>query len=164
MRPMLRKGIVLVICGTVLVVALIIYRNMQLDTAVSALKAGDYETTVGKLRLLTIAGDSDAQFLLGQMYAFGWGVAKDENKALEWLRRSARWTKTKPNKAATAAYYIGKDYAEGVGAVGKNEAEAVRWFKIAAEEGSREAANRLARAYAEGLLGLDRDSRQSEYW
>ena len=161
---MLRYGILFLVSAAVLIPAMIVYRNIQFDKGTSALKAEDYETTIRKLKPLAIVGDSDAQFLLGQMYAFGWGVSKDENKALDWLRRSARWTRNEPDKAAAAAYYIGRDYAEGVGAVRKNDAEAVKWFKIAAEGGFREAADRLGRAYAEGLLGLQRDPKQSEFW
>lgn len=164
MKRGLRNGIVLLVSAVALVPVAIAYRNTQLDKGISALKAEDYATTLHKLKPLAMMGDSTAQEVLGQMYVHGWGVPKDENKALKWLRRSARWTKTESDKAAVAAYYIGKDYAEGVGVIRKDEAEAVRWFKIAAEGGSRGAAEQLGKAYTEGLLGLPRDPKQAEHW
>lgn len=62
------------------------------------------------------------------------------------------------------ALYVATAFAEGTEGVQKNDGEAVNWLKIASENGSKEAADRLGRAYAEGLLGLPRDPQQAEYW
>lgn len=161
---MLRNGLLILVSVAVLVPVAIIYWNTQLDKGMSALKAEDYTTALHKLKPLAMVGDSTAQEIIGLMYAHGWGVPKDRNEALTWLRRSARWTKTESDKAAVAAYYIGKNYMQGFGMIRKDEAEAVRWFKIAAEGGSREAAEQLGKAYTEGLLGLPRDPKQAEHW
>jgi uncharacterized protein len=50
------------------------------------------------------------------------------------------------------------------GAISKDELEAVKWFRIAADGGYRQAAELLGKSYSEGLLGLPRDQEQSEYW
>ncbi len=172
MKPLLRKGILILGSVILLVVTFIVFRNIQFDKGVSALKSGDYDTAMRSFKPLAIIGDSGAQYLLGQMYAFGWGVPRDESLALKWLRKAGKWSKTETetetetetDKAASAAYYIGKDYAEGVGAVPKDELQAVKWFRIAADGGYRQAAELLGKSYSEGLFGLPRDQKQSEYW
>jgi len=160
----LRTGILLATYLAGIVLAFAAYRNVALEEGVTALKSEDYDVAQRKLAPLARVGDSKAQFLLGQMYAFGWGVPRDERKAFDWLRRSTRWRKAEPDKAAIAAYYIGRDYAEGVGAVRRDEREALRWFRIAAESGFREAAQRLGEAYSEGTFGLEVDPKQAAYW
>jgi TPR repeat protein len=80
-----------------------------------------------------------------------------------WFRRAGRWTRTEPDKGANSAYYVGKNYAEGIG-IEKDEQEAVKWFRIAAKGGHKEAAETLGKAYAEGLYGLPRDPDQSQHW
>lgn len=164
MKPLLRNGILILGSVIFLVVTSIVFRKIQFDKGVSALKSGDYDTAMRRFKPLAIIGDSRAQYLLGQMYAFGWGVPRDESHALKWLRKAEKWSKTETDKAASAAYYIGKDYAEGVGAVPKDELQAVKWFRIAADGGYRQAAELLGKSYSEGLFGLPRDQKQSEYW
>ena len=61
-------------------------------------------------------------------------------------------------------HYFGEDFAKGRHPLSKDEVEAVEWFKTAAEAGSREAAERLAKAYTVGDLGLPRDQGRAEYW
>lgn len=92
MRPVLRKAFLVVIGTVVVALTSFVYRNVRLDEGISALKADDYETALHKIEPLAAMGDSEAQRVIGKMYAFGWGVPKDDNKALTWLRRAGRWT------------------------------------------------------------------------
>jgi len=163
-KPLLRNVILILGSVILLVVIFIVFRNIQFDKGISALKSEDYDTAIRRFKPLAVIGDSGAQYLLGQMYAFGWGVPRDESHALKWLRKAGKWTRTETDKAASAAYFIGKDYAEGVGAIPKDELEAVKWFRIAADGGYRQAAELLGKSYLEGLFGLPRDQKQSEYW
>lgn len=146
-----------------LALALWIYRNDQFDKGTSALKAGDYAVAMDRLAPLAKFGDTDAQFWLGQMYAFGLGISRDEEKALQWFRRAAKWASVESDKAAPAAYYVAIEFVEGA-AVQKDDEQARKWLKIAAEGGSDKAAKQLGQAYAEGKLGLSRDVKQAEYW
>jgi len=47
------------------------------------------QQTLPAIHRLARAGDSYAQDLLGVFLAEGWGVEKDEKKALEWHRLAA---------------------------------------------------------------------------
>lgn len=124
--------------GCVLTVALILagiaFRNTQLDAGTGALKSGDYMVAYQKLKLLAQLGDSKAQYLLGQMYAFGWGVPKSDEAAIGWFRKAAMWSEGASDPAAAAEYYVGQSYAEGQG-VSKDESESSKWFRRAAEGG-----------------------------
>lgn len=117
-----------------LVVLGIVFRNFQLDAATSAMKARDYSVAVTKLTPLAHLGDRQAQYLLGQMYAFGWGVAKDDEQAIQWFRKAAMWSDGAADPAAPAEYYVGRSYREGQGVVA-NEAEAAKWLQRAAQGG-----------------------------
>ncbi|OFW67609.1 MAG: hypothetical protein A2Y74_07725 [Actinobacteria bacterium RBG_13_63_9] len=128
------------------------------------MKSGNYLEAFAKLRSLAILGDGNAQYLIGQMYAVGWGRPKNDEAAMEWFRKAARWPWQESERAASAAFYVGKDYEEGIGAVPRDPMEAVKWYRIAAEGGHRQAAELLGKAYEEGLLGLPRDPAQVEYW
>lgn len=44
------------------------------------------------------------------------------------------------------------------------QSEAVRWYLAAAKQGNAMAALRLSKAYEKGLLGLEPDLTQSQYW
>lgn len=117
------------------IVALVV-RNAQLDGAAAALKTSDYETALKKLQPLAQLGDNHAQYLLGQMYAFGWGVPRNDDAAIAWFRRAAMWSEGLVDPAAAAEYYVAQNYLEGRG-VQKDEAEANKWFRRAADGGYR---------------------------
>lgn len=144
--------------GAVAVLA-IVYRNIQLDRGTSALKSQNYGKAIKALKPLAELGDSMPQYLLGQMFAFGWGVEQDDKQAMYWFRRAGMWRSGQGDKAAEAAYYVGEENAER-----KNYAEAVKWYRVAAEGGSRQASLVLSKAYEEGSLGLQRDSEQARSW
>ena len=61
----------------------------QLAWARFALRRGDYERARQILDHLASAGNPDAQNLLGEILLHGRGVARDVEKALEWLRLAA---------------------------------------------------------------------------
>ena len=74
------------------------------------------------------AGDAEAQFNLGVMYAFGRGVTQDYAQAVSWFRKAA------DQGYAEAQYNLGFRYAIGQG-VPQDDAEAVRWYRLAADQG-----------------------------
>jgi TPR repeat protein len=59
---------------------------------------------------LAEAGDTQAQVMMGNMYAFGQGVKKNEATALEWYSRSAE------AQDASGLYALGIIYGRGQGA------------------------------------------------
>lgn len=60
-----------------------------LDEGQSAIERRDYATALKEVRPLAERGNSEAQFLLGQMYTYGWGVPKDQQAALRWYAEAA---------------------------------------------------------------------------
>ncbi len=56
---------------------------------VAAYERGDYMRAFAELEAAAQAGNTDAQYYLGLMYANGQGVAKDENLAGQWLSCAA---------------------------------------------------------------------------
>src|ERR1700741_2059233 len=122
------------VLAVVLVLAAVVLRNTQLDAGASALKSGAYTAAYEKLKPLAQLGDSHAQYLLGQMYAFGWGVPKSDDDAIRWFRKAGMWSEGTTDPAAAAEYYVGRSYAEGQG-VPKDEAESSKWLRRGAEGG-----------------------------
>lgn len=139
-----------------------IYWHIRNDEGSAALKTLDYGTAVERLEPLALLGDSDAQFIIGQLYAFGLGVAKDEERAIMWFRKSGWEHHGETDRAAPAEYLTAQDYLDTGGMVGLNYAEAKKWLQKAAEGGHKEAASQLAKAYSQGLLGLSPDSNQAK--
>ncbi len=88
--------------------------------------------TLAKLKLLAERGDAYTQYCLGDMYARGIGVAKDDQEAFYWL-----------DKAATQGYAgaqqkIGEKHLEGSG-VPRDLVQAYMWFDLAAAQGNKDA-------------------------
>lgn len=157
---------VLIAAGVVICfgVGAIAYKNARFEQGAVALKMLDYKTAFERLEPLAAFGDSTAQYLLGQLFAFGLGVKKDDEQALMWFRKAA-WEYTgQQDKASAAEYYVALEYAENGGLVERNDTEALKWFRRSAEGGHRPAAAYLGRAYGEGLLGLPQDKVQSQSW
>jgi enhanced entry protein LpnE len=75
------------------------------------------------------SGNATAQFELGRAHYRGEGAAKNNEKAVEWIRRSAE--QGNPDAIVSMGFF----YSMGIG-VEKNEALAVDWFRKGAEAGS----------------------------
>ena len=69
-------------------------------------------------------GNAQAQFNLGNSYADGEGVAKDQVQAVSWYRKAAE------QGLASAQYNLGLCYADGEG-VAKDEIEAYAYYNLA---------------------------------
>lgn len=148
-------GLLLALLGTLAFA----YRNVRLERGTSAIKSQNYVEAMKAFKPLALVGDSIAQFLVGNMYAFGMGVPKSESEALYWFRRAGMWYSGSGDRGAEAGYYVAKEYAER-GKLG----EAEKWYRLAAEGGSRQGAEYLSRAYEQGLLGLAPDSEKAQAW
>lgn len=74
-----------------------------------------------------------AQFMLGQMYRAGLGIKENSTKSVEWYYRSAI------QDFPDAQYWLGFCYLHGYGVDKKDEKEAVKWLKKAAELGHMDA-------------------------
>jgi len=162
------------------------------DTAagLAAFKNKDYQRAYQEWKAGAEAGQAEAQFDLGVLYAQGFGVLRDLNAAASWYRKAA------DQGNAEAQFALGQMYAHGWG-VPRDNADAIRWFqmansvdsdgpptdwmsvegygiekdpeqaaywyKLAANSGHPEAQFFLAQLYAGGH-GVKRDAEQAERW
>jgi hypothetical protein len=98
------------------------------EEAIVPVFKGDYETAIVRLRPLAEAGDRDAQAFLGEAYY----VRQDHAKSAKWLRISAR------RGQASAQYYLGFMFRDGLGGVPKDKVHAYKWFILSSKSASRE--------------------------
>jgi V8-like Glu-specific endopeptidase len=114
----------------------------ELDDAVAAAHSGDYATALRRLSPLAEKGDARAEFDVGFMHAYGWGVQRNPAEAITWYRKAA------DQGLSVAQHFLGMAYVNGEG-VRPDDAEAERWFARAAAQGFAEAEFML------GLMTLD---------
>jgi hypothetical protein len=119
------------------------------------------------------SGDRFAQYRLGVLLGGGRGVKKDEKAAFKWFQRSAdqgqvdaqlalaqaydRGQGVKRSRTTAATWYLkaaasgkadaqfrlGEFYAKGEAGLPKSEVEARKWYKLAADQGHKEARKKL---------------------
>jgi TPR repeat protein len=100
----------------------------ELEDAVAAAQRGAYADALKRLSPLAEKGDARAQFDLGFMHAFGWGVPRNSAKAIDLYRKAAG------QGLAAAQHFLGLAFVNGEG-VPPDDAEAVRWLSRAAAQG-----------------------------
>jgi TPR repeat protein len=101
-------------------------------------------------------GDRIAQFNVGWAYMEGEGIEQNDEKAIEWYRRSA------DQGYMLAEYNMGWMYDRGRG-VPKDEKIAVEWYIKAANQGYTDAAYNLGIIYANGR-GVPKDEKKAVEW
>jgi uncharacterized protein len=114
----------------------------ELDDAVAAAHRGEYATALRRLSSLAEKGDARAQFDIGFMHAYGWGVPRNPAEAITWYRKAA------DQGLAVAQHFLGIAYVNGEG-VRPDDVEAARWFARAAAQGFAQAQFML------GMMTLD---------
>jgi TPR repeat protein/SpoVK/Ycf46/Vps4 family AAA+-type ATPase len=136
--------------------------------------------------------DAIAQCVLGERYAQGEGVRKDEEEAARWFLRSAEQGNAEAQRYLAFAFLHGRgvkeDIAEGIrrlrlaaeagdapaqremgyhfavgSGVALDEEQAVRWFRLAADRGDAIAQYNLGYALASGS-GVPKDPIESIHW
>ena len=87
-----------------------------------------------------------AQFGLASMHYNGIGTPKNEHAAYTWLLKSAE------NNSVNAQLALGAIYAQGTQELSQNPDKAVKWYRVAAEQGSAIAQYELATIFFEGKI------------
>jgi TPR repeat protein len=128
---MVTAAIVLLV-GGITVVKIVVLSIF--DSAVLAVKEGRYEIARPKLEWFAMFGDVQAQLLLGDMYAFGWGVSRGREEAIRWYRHAAYCAEGLKDPAACSAYYVGQNFLKGLG-VERDPIEAAWWIQFAKDGG-----------------------------
>ena len=97
-----------------------------------------------------------AEFQMGQLYDFGFGVAASEREALAWYRKAA------DHGSAPGQRAVGEFYQKGRG-VPADAAEAARWFRRAADGDDVRAQYQLGQMFFDGT-GVARDYASAYFW
>ena len=90
----------------------------------AAFRNKDYATAFREWKAAAEAGQAEAQFDLGLLYAQGLGVTRDMSEAGRWYRKAAE------QGNAEAEFALGQMYSRGWG-VPRDEADALRWLQMA---------------------------------
>ena len=101
---------------------------------------GDFKSAFSIFKQLANDDNAQAQYMLFSMYAKGEYVARDLDKAVQWVKKSAALG------FYDAHVSLGDMYLNGTG-VEKDINAAIDWFTIAADEGSPIAMAYLAEIY-----------------
>lgn len=95
----------------------------EMEAGREAANRGDFETALLNWVPLAEAGDSEAQFNLGRMYARGDGVMQDYIRAFDYFKRAAEHGHKKAAEKLSTMYR----YGDGVA---KNPAQADYWKRV----------------------------------
>lgn len=107
------------------------------------------------LGLAMLAGNSWA----GDRWQEGFYAAEK----MQYQKAVQQWGPLADSGDANAQFNIAMMYHSGAG-VPANEAEAVRWYLLAAKNGHPQAMEYLAAAYLNGWFGLKKDLKKAAYW
>jgi uncharacterized protein len=118
--------------------------------------AADTARAVEWFRKAAAQGYAPAEFQMGQLYDFGFGVVQDDREALAWYRKAAE------HGSAAAQRAVGDFFRKGR-SVEADAAEAVRWYRRGAEGDDIQAQYHLAEAYFNGT-GASRDYTSAYVW
>jgi WD40 repeat protein/TPR repeat protein len=94
-------------------------------------------------------GNAQAMLEMGKLYMTGEGLARDPEKAVAWLEKSA------DTGSDAAMFYLGRIYLYGIGIPG-NYNKAYQWFKRGSDAGNFSALNGLGALYSNGY-GVSQD-------
>ena len=106
-----------------------VVKNVKFQMGLDAANKGDYATALKEFRSLSATGHAPAQFELGTMYDTGWGVAKNDEKAIRFYMLAAE------QGNSDAQFFLGLKYSRGWDGKQGDWKESVRWYRKAVEKG-----------------------------
>lgn len=128
----------------------------NLDKGLAAYSRGDYETAMAECQPLADAGNVEAMFCVGQMYANGFGVPMDDAQALKWYGLAAG------EGHPEALYRLALMHANGWG-VAMNDVPAAGFYRLAAGFGYMPAQAAMGYCYKHGA-GVEKDLVKAYMW
>lgn len=126
------------------------------NLGVMAIQDKDFNAAAGWFSRAAGGGNTDADYALAELYRHGQGVAQNDAKAMDLMRKAA----DERNVDAQVEYAIALFNGEGTP---KNEALAAKYFLAAAAEGNPVAQNRVARMLAAGR-GVPKNMIEAMKW
>lgn len=134
-------------------------QTVQMDAALTAAKAGDYDTALALWEPLARAGNARAQNNIGACFAEGLGIPSDRPLALKWLTLSADAGDPVGQRNCAAFHMQGSD-ATGSDA---DPAKAAKLYRLAAVQGDAEAQDMLSWLLLEGEI-IPSDPAEAKLW
>lgn len=128
----------------------------DLEKGMEAFNVGDYETSLAECQPLADEGNAAAQFCVGRLYANGFGVDMNDEKALHWYGAAA------DQGHPEAQYNLGVMNANGWG-VEMNDDKAADYYRQAAVQGFVPAVMSLAEICHRGM-GVKEDVVDAYAW
>jgi len=128
----------------------------QTDAARAAYDKEDYAAAAALYAPRATAGDAEAQYRMGMMARFGWGLDKDTAVAVRWLSEAAKQNHPQAEAELGTMYRLGR----GVPADPKRAAQLLT---AAAAAGVGIAQLSIGRMYRDGV-GVDRDLVEAYAW
>jgi uncharacterized protein len=126
------------------------------DAALAAYEREDYAAAAALYATRASAGDAEAQYRMGMMARFGWGVEKDARTSARWLRLAAEQSHAQAQAELGTMYRLGRGVPE-------DPMEAARWLTKAATADIPMAQLSIGRMYRDGL-GVGRDLVEAYAW
>lgn len=102
-------------------------------------------------------GDSKGQENIAMMFLDGDGVIQSDEQAVYWLTKAARQGQMKSQLTLGLMTLAGRG-------IKKDEQQGMDWIMQSANQGYPQAAEAVAKAYADGLYGVEKDLQQAQYW
>lgn len=158
MKKLARLGIYCM-SGGALFCAGLAGKTSLINEAALSIKTGNYEKARRYLKPLAVLGSRQAQRDLALLYAMGWGVERNETRALQLFMESSARVGNDENVVASDLLGVAQLYEWK-----KDYPEYSKWLKKAAELGSPRAIDSIIHAYELGEKGFDKDAVQAKYW
>ena len=133
----------------------VIWRTSD-DPLPSGIAPPNYQQLMAAYLQAANAGATWAMSDMGDLYAYGHGVAIDYNQAMGWYQKAAA------GGDMAAMNLIGLSYDKGLG-VPLDYKQAMAWYSKAAAAGDNEAMGNIGALYADGL-GVAKDYQQAMTW
>lgn len=120
---------------------------------IEAFQRGKYDEAVKYLQPAAEAGDAGAMYELGQMYASGRGIAKDEKAATELFLKAANLGDANAQQNLGSALMLGEGIEQDM-------VEALKWFIISGRAGNQEAVTYAQKVGRFMSRDMQREARQ----
>lgn len=105
-------------------------------------------------------GDPTSEFYYGAYIYNGKFCEENKKKGVKYLRSAAKKGVGNANFVMARLYELGADEA----GIKQSDAQALKNYKIAARKGSKKAQLKLAEIYKKGLLGAEKNAKESFKW
>ena len=99
---------------------------------IQAFQRGKYEEALKYLQPAAEAGDASAMYVLGQMYASGRGITKDEKAASDLFLKASNLGDPNAQQSLGSALMLGEGIEQDM-------VEALKWFIISGRAGNKDA-------------------------